>query len=508
MSSNGSWGSINVTKIDEHGSVLGSTKRTSACVIDYDGDDEENLFGGDRGCCCISCCRRMFRSVCKPASREAHMDKIQRSGGYMINLPCFKFGKGESMHRWDSEGRVSPHMQAFMYAKSETNVVTMMKRGSCGHRSIRCSARSVLACYRCVYCARFVDARGDGKPRVKRQNRRSSRGHAKPLRETGCCGYTELDHVDLDNFLTNMDNVEVTPMIVETTYHFMPFPYSQTISRGYGSFVCQSKLWEICLMGLYGVLIGLHIRELLWYKRVNLNATTYDNHLEASIFYSQLRVILLGLLSTLTLFEFMVWISKVYRTTAVLFMVVEEMFNRVFKFLVLMLFSILAFMMLRYSIFGMELGIHGLGDYFYSPFKELNGENTLDEVSKSGNNVDIENAIDTVFILFMVLLMANLLIAFMADGYGELTTSGYARYAYNQFEQIKLTRFATFHFEDAVETIGDLEKKQQEQQKYHESSANTLRRAVSLQEIEELGHKAKRKKCNKCSFAMIRGFMF
>ena len=29
-----------------------------------------------------------------------------------------------------------------------------------------------------------------------------------------------------------------------------------------------------------------------------------------------------GLLSTFTLFEFMVWISKVYRTTAVLFMVV------------------------------------------------------------------------------------------------------------------------------------------------------------------------------------------
>ena len=52
-------------------------------------------------------------------------------------------------------------------------------------------------------------------------------------------------------------------------------------------------------------------------------------------------------------------------------------------------------MMLRYSIFGMELGIHGLGDYFYSPFKELNGENTLNEVSASGNNVDIENAIDT-----------------------------------------------------------------------------------------------------------------
>ena len=114
------------------------------------------------------------------------------------------------------------------------------------------------------------------------------------------------------------------PMIVGTKYHFMPFPYSQTISRGYGSFVCQTKLWEICLMMLYGVLIGLHVRELVWYRDVDLQSSVYDNHLEASIFYTQLRVIFLGLLSTFTLFEFMVWISKVYRTTAVLFMVVEE----------------------------------------------------------------------------------------------------------------------------------------------------------------------------------------
>ena len=185
------------------------------------------------------------------------------------------------------------------------------------------------------------------------------------------------------------------------------------------------------------------------------------------------------------------------------------MFNRVFKFLVLMLFSILAFMMLRYSIFGMELGIHGLGDYFYSPFKELNGENTLNEVSASGNNVDIENAIDTVFILFMVLLMANLLIAFMADGYGELTMSGYARYAYNQFEQMKLIRFATFEFEDAVETMADMEEKLKDEQNHHNlSSTHRSLQAVSIQQIEEFGHKAKRKKCGKLSFAMLRGLMF
>ena len=36
------------------------------------------------------------------------------------------------------------------------------------------------------------------------------------LREKGCCGYTELDHVDLDNFLTKMDNKEMEPMIVGT----------------------------------------------------------------------------------------------------------------------------------------------------------------------------------------------------------------------------------------------------------------------------------------------------
>jgi hypothetical protein len=317
-----SWGSINVTKIDRNGSVLESSMSRSSNTIDYDGADEGLFSGGDRGCCCITCCRRAFRSVCKPASREAHMDKIQRSGGYMIDLPCFKFGKGSRLHRWDSEGRVSPHMQASMYSQSEMNVLTSIKRGSCGYRTIWCSARAVLGCYRCVYCARFVHS--DTASGGKRTKQRRSRRNPATLRETGCCGYTELDHVDLDNFLVKMDRDEVTPMIVETKYHFMPFPYSQTISRGYGSFVCQSKLWEVCLMAVYGVLIGLHIRELLWYKQVDLKATTYDNHLEASIFYSQLRVILLGLLSTLTLFEFMVWISKVYRTTAVLFMVVEE----------------------------------------------------------------------------------------------------------------------------------------------------------------------------------------
>ena len=320
-SSNSSWGSINVTKINDDGSVLKSTQR-SGITID---EEEENYTRGDCGCCCISCCRRMFRSVCKPASREAHMDKIQRSGGYLISLPCFTFGKEEAqMHRWDSEGRVSPHMQAYMYAQSEANVFVAIKPGSCGHRALWCAARSMLACHRCVYCARFVHTHRDGTTPVERKSRSSPRRRSSTLRETGCCGYSELDHVDLDNFLTKMDNFEVTPMIVETTYHFVPFPYSQTISRGYGSFVCQSKLWEICLMGLYGVLIGLHIRELVWYKRVDLNSTKYDNHLEASIFYSQLRVILLGLLSTLTLFEFMVWISKLYRTTVVLFMVVEE----------------------------------------------------------------------------------------------------------------------------------------------------------------------------------------
>lgn len=163
-------------------------------------------------------------------------------------------------------------------------------------------------------------------------------------------------------------------------------------------------------------------------------------------------------------------------------------------------------MMLRYSIFGMEIGIHGLGDYFFSPFKELNGENTLDEVSTTGNNIDIENAIDTVFILFMVLLMANLLIAFMADGYGELTTSGYSRYAYNQFEQIKLTRFASYKFDDAVETIEDMEKKMQLDRKINGNRYHLT--ADTLQEIENFGYKAKRKRCNKCSFAVLRGFMY
>ena len=105
----------------------------------------------------------------------------------------------------------------------------------------------------------------------------------------------------------------------------------------------------------------------MWYRDVDLQSSVYDNHLEASIFYS--AKVYSRPPFYVHIIEFMVWISKVYRTTAVLFMVVEEvrsllsmlpalsqslmnafsslpalllqMFNRVFKFLVLMLFSIL-----------------------------------------------------------------------------------------------------------------------------------------------------------------------
>merc|ERR1711871_512124 len=208
------------------------------------------------------------------------MDKIQRSGGYMIDLPCFKFGKNIKMHRWDSEGRVSAHMEAHLFAKSQNNILVGMRHGSCLNTFIRCSARSVLCCYRCIFCARVVNGGGRGhKQASKKFPRRKS-----IVREKGCCGYTELDHFDLDNFMSKMDERDIEPMIVATRYHFMPFPYSQTISRGYGSFVCQSKLWEICLLVMYGVLIGLHIKELMWYNNVDLQSTEFDNHLEASIF--------------------------------------------------------------------------------------------------------------------------------------------------------------------------------------------------------------------------------
>ena len=114
-----------------------------------------------------------------------------------------------------------------------------------------------------------------------------------------------------------MDDDRLTPVIVESKYYFKPFPYTQNISRGYGSFICQSKIWEVILLLLYIFLVGLHIRELIWYQNVDLRTNIFDDDVEASIFYSQVRVILLGILSTFTLFEFMVWISKLYRTTAV-----------------------------------------------------------------------------------------------------------------------------------------------------------------------------------------------
>ena len=43
-------------------------------------------------------------------------------------------------------------------------------------------------------------------------------------------------------------------------------------------------------MMLYGVLMGLHVRELVWYRDVDLQSTVYDI-LEASIFYTRLSVI-------------------------------------------------------------------------------------------------------------------------------------------------------------------------------------------------------------------------
>ena len=178
-----SFSSVNAT---ENG-VAGLTR------FDSEEDEDEELFSGrDRGCCCILCCRKGFLSIFKPASREVHMDKIQRSGGYMIDLPCFKFGKNIKMHRWDSEGRVSPHMQAHLFAKSQNNILFIMRRGSCLYKTIWCSARSVLCCYRCIFCARFVHNVNEGR---KTSNTKKKRRHSE-LREKGCCGYTELDHVD------------------------------------------------------------------------------------------------------------------------------------------------------------------------------------------------------------------------------------------------------------------------------------------------------------------------
>ena len=81
-------------------------------------------------------------------------------------------------------------------------------------------------------------------------------------------------------------------------------------------------------------------------------------------------------------------------------------------------------------------------EYLLSPFKELNGDSAVTYENIDRINLLISNLLDLGFIFMMVLLMANLLIAFMADAYGDMMQTGNARYAYNQFEEIKLARFA------------------------------------------------------------------
>lgn len=269
----------------------------------------EDVPSNEFGCCCFVFWKCCFRSVCKPASREARMNKLQQSGGYMVELPCFKFTQFTRMHRWDSEGRISPYMQAYLFAKNEDSVLASIKRGSCAHSLLRNCAQFALICCRCPCCKCCAGSGG-----------KSQKGKRRII---GCCECNGLDS-NLRDFLESMNNDRLTPIIVESKYYFKPCPYSQTISRGYGSFVCQSKLWEITLLLVYVFLVGLHVREIIWFRDIDLERDFYDDDVEASIFYSQVRVILLGILSTFTLFEFMVWISKLYRTTAVLFMVVEE----------------------------------------------------------------------------------------------------------------------------------------------------------------------------------------
>ncbi len=74
-----------------------------------------------------------------------------------------------------------------------------------------------------------------------------------------------------------------------------------------------------------------------------------------------------------------------------------------------------------------------------------------------------------------------------------MMASGYSRYAYNQFEQIMLSRFATYELEGATQIHTDYATDPEDWERQEEE--NTL-------------PVLKRRACPYCSFAVLRGFMY
>ncbi len=243
-----------------------------------------------------------------------------------------------------------------------------------------------------------------------------------------CCPGTCVKHRAefFDNLKNEMEKDKHVPVIITERFLFTCGRCSDSgFVKAYGSTICQYKLWEIMLLAFYLVVVGLHVFEGIWHvqggRGFDLSAyTEFNEELDSDIYLMQNRVVGFGWLTFFSLFEFMQWSSKLYRTSGVLFMIIEEMIARLARFFLFMVTVVMAFGILRYAIFGMEFGVNTFVDFILSPMLELNGDALVGAEYLPQHAENLANAIDIIYIFLMVLLMANLLIAFMADAFSDV----------------------------------------------------------------------------------------
>lgn len=444
-------------------------------------------------------------------SRASHSSS-SRMCGKRVKRPIVVLTPNRQRHHWTTEEIHSPYEQD---SEDLTGIMCRSKKGSCCFQFTRCWLRVLSVCHKCSSSTKeqiddslrklnkpqpevlptLMLSKTDGLNTCQclqlngsssRKNRKNRKNRASSSSSSNCC---------------------IKCLVVLNPCNH------RVLSKGYGTFFTQSMMFDIILIVMYGLITFHHLVEVSqqdeWMN--GLVQKQFNPAYHRWIRNNGWRVNYIGALASITLLEWLVWLSKLSRTFSVLFMIVEDMFLRLIQFLVFIVTIVACFGIFRYVMFGMEIGTYGLIDYLVSPFKELNGESTVAADNLDRTNMRIMQFLDLGFIFIMVLLVANLLIAFMADAYGDMMQTGNARYAYNQFEAIKLARFAGH---SGMAPLGVVDEEHPLGKIVNDSGSNALRRKKilgnasmrGLLEVDAEKHHKHPKKC--CTFAVMRGFQF
>ena len=440
-------------------------------------------------------------------SRASHSSS-SRMCGKRVKRPIVVLTPNRHRHHWTTEEIHSPYEQD---SEDLTGIICRSKKGSCCFQCTRCWLRVLSVCHTC-------------SSSTQDQIDDSLRKLNKPQPEVlptlmlsktdglSTCQCLQLNGSSSRKKRRNKESSSSSNCCIKCLVVLNPCSH-RVLSRGYGTFFTQSMMYEIILIVLYGLITFHHLVEVShqedWIN--GLIQQKFNPAYHRWIRNNGWRVNYIGALASITLLEWLVWFSKLSRTFSVLFMIVEDMFLRLIQFLVFIVTIVACFGIFRYVMFGMEIGTYGLFDYLVSPLKELNGESTVAADNLDRTNTRIMQVLDLGFIFIMVLLVANLLIAFMADAYGDMMQTGNARYAYNQFEAIKLARFAGH---SGMAPLGVVDDDHPMGKIVNDSGSNASRRKKilgnasmrGLLEVDAEKHDKYPKKC--CTFAVMRGFQF